>query len=228
MSRHQESPGFSRGEEVKPLNHVIAGSLGWTYPLPKKPAPGVCVWCSTYTGTLCYPVPSGFAQWRLLGDTVDGARAGMCPACAAVLKAVKPVRWDHVIVDGDTAVMSPDPTVLLAALSSPVGPERAVLVQTNRLKRSALSARWGVVATCYDGVALDWDRGDAERVVAHDRLRWVHGVSEVEITEAAPRPGTLARSPDPAELLDLWGVVRGGWSGVHLEVSCLATRRPKS
>lgn len=100
------------------------------------------------------------------------------------------------------------------------------MVQANRQKRSVLASQWGAVATTYDVPAVSWGPGDADRLGAHDRLRWKHSVSEREIWEPAPRSSTLTASPAPLELLDLWAEVKA-WDPIRLEISCLATRQAK-
>jgi hypothetical protein len=147
-----------------------------------------------------------------------------------VLVGLKPIRWGHVhITRSGDSVMSAAPEDLREWLSTPVGGDRAVLVQTNRQKRSVLSARWGAVATCHDGVAVLWGAREVGWLAAVDELRWDHGFSEVSLREAAPRPGLLAAASRAGVLrrvMDLWLSLRDAHD-VWWEIAVLATRRSK-
>lgn len=210
-----------------PPQVVLSRALNWAVePVTKRGVPesGECRWCSTH-GPLVNAIPSTFTQWDQIG--VSPSEPWLCPDCAGALIGLKPVRWGHAAAATDgTGLMSADPADLKTWLERPVDVDRAVMVQTNRQKRSVLAARWGAVATTYDVPAVSWGPGDADRLAAHHLLRWEHSVSEREIWEPAPRPSTMGASPDPAGLLDLWRQVKG-WDPVRLEISCLATRQAK-
>jgi len=201
--------------------------MGWDYqPPPQGRRDGVCAWCGCGPCELhTAALPAELTQWDAMGIRPDDR--ALCTPCVTALMALKPIKWGHMLVTESGAVMSDDPTDLKEWLSTPVEPDRAVLVATNRQKRSLISARWGGVATSYDGVSLAWGADDCERLTNHDWLRWEHGVSEKEIRESAPRPQTLGKSAAPREMLSLWASVRQ-WDAVALEVSCLATRRTKA
>lgn len=209
---------------VIPPQVVLADAMGWEGPVGGRGVPDVaeCGWCRR-VGPVGSPIPSGFTQWSQVG--VSPSEPWLCVSCGGALVGLKPVRWGHALATADgVGAMSSDPRDLLAWLSAPVLEDRCVMVQANRQKRSVLASAWGVVATTHDVSGLRWGDRDVATLAMWDELRWVHGVSEREIEEAAPRHQTLARSPDPAALLGLWAGVKA-WDPVRMEVGKLATRR---
>lgn len=212
------------------MDRDVVLAIGRTFgdwPLPAiprgTPSDAVCSVCSRPSSPVWPSLPSEFTQWGVCG--IDPTRPLLCADCTRAFVGRKPIQWGHVRVRDGVAEMSTAPEELRRWLDAPLGDD-AVLCQTNRQKRSLLAATKGHVATCHDGVSIQWTATDATRLEQAERLRWHHGFSEPALTEPAPRPSVLVASPDPADALDLWHATRDRHA-LWWEVALLATRRTK-
>lgn len=207
------------------VQHAVALGMGWDPP-GDPTSEGRCGWCGD-GGELWQALPSEFTQWNEIG--VSPMDPLLCRLCGAAMSALRPVRWPNleVFFDGSASALE-TPDALKAALSTPTGPERAVLVQTNRQKRSLLSARWGHVATSFEGGAVVWTEDHVAGLGEAMTLRWEHGVSEKAFAERDLRASVLSASPDKRWLIDAWD--RSAWWREHrpvFDVMMLATRQTK-
>jgi hypothetical protein len=206
---------------MKPIQHVISESFNWE--LDETPGPaGICGWCKNETPETFRQLPAAFLEYENLQIPADNAR--LCRLCMTSINGLKPVRWGHMLITQAGATMTHNPPDLYEWLASPIPPDTCVICNTNNQKRPLFNARWGSLATSYDGGFYNWDWRDTAKLAAVRELR-LYGANENDLKRPAPKHKILIQ--DPPRIKFLWDQIKS-WDPIRLECGILATRKPKN
>lgn len=179
-----------------------------------RPVGGSCARCGrddlslVAAAAVVSRVFTGYDGWR------DLYSPGLCPVCSWGYQALELRTFIHLVTADPPFLQQLDVTALGDLLTTPLGPDAAVVVPLRPGRKHLFpTAVWGRVTV--DDAHLPWTAADAARLAAMQRLRYA-GFGSRMLTEPAPPWPVLRRLPagqwvqtlDDWRALDLWRLRR--------------------